>query len=457
MKPIFERERVFLEEYLKVEIPANCWRNGMKIYKNHFSEKPIITFTVDPLKENKLILKKHMQDDEIILTLEDEYQLIEKELNRKERESIDKTKEYILNHLEYKRFISISGGKDSDVMYQIVLKAINELISEGYNIDNFDTQYGDNPHFNLIAFNTSNDTAQTYLHLKRDYGMSKANIISPEVGFYDWIINVKDYFLPTVMVRNCCSTYKEGQLNKVMGRKENTLIFLGMRSQESAKRAFYDWDLNEAYLKEKGKLNCSDNWKRFLPIVKWSDSEVWLYIIHNNIKFNEMYKMGFDRCGCLFCPFSKPYIDILIEYNYPKMFDRWMEIVAKNYEKKNVGRRLKWSVEEWTYGGKWKQSQSKEYEIISRKKTDERVKQLAELKGISEEIAAKYWEKECECGKKLNPTDISMFLKIFGRNEGEEDNRQYLCKKCLCELLDWTKDDYQRWLNTFLNSDCNLF
>ena len=40
----------------------------------------------------------------------------------------DKTKEYILNHLDFKRFVSISGGKDSDVMYQIVLKSIRNNV-----------------------------------------------------------------------------------------------------------------------------------------------------------------------------------------------------------------------------------------------------------------------------------------------------------------------------------------
>ena len=457
MKPIFDKEKKFLEENLNIEIPNNYWRNGTKIYKNHFSKSPVITFSVDLLAEKKLLLKKHVDNEEKNYTLEEEYGMIKDELNRKERESIDRTKEYILNHLDFKRFISISGGKDSDVMYQIVLKSINELVDEGYDIDKFETQFGDNPHFNLIAFNTSNDTAQTFLHLKQDYKMNKNNIISPKVGFYDWIINKKNYFLPTVMVRNCCSTYKEGQLDRAMNKKENTLIFLGMRSQESAKRTFYDWDLNEAYIKEKGKCTVPSNWKRFLPIVKWSDAEVWFYILHNKLKYNEMYNMGFDRCGCLFCPYSKPYIDILIEYYYPTMYNRWMEIIAKNYEIKDVERRLKWTLEEYGKGGKWKTSQSKEYEITSKKKTSERIKELAMLKGIPEDIAEKYWDKECKCGKKLNPTDVAMFLKIFGRYEDEFDDRQYLCKKCMCELMGWTKEDYQTWLKTFMDDGCDLF
>lgn len=354
MKPIFEEEREFLNKRLNVYIPKNCWRSGNKIYLNHFDEKPVITFKVDSLN-NKLIINKNLLNDNNFKNIKqfswnEEYELIKNELERKVRESINKTKEQILNNLEYKRFVSISGGKDSDVTKDIVDISITELLEEGYDIYNYDTEYGKHPYYNLIAFNTSNDTAQTFIHLKKYHGMDSSNIISPKRGFYKWIEEDKNYFTPSVTVRNCCSTYKEGQLTKIMNKKENTLTFLGMRSQESSKRAFYDWDLNKAYKEHKGTSNCPDNWKRFLPIVKWSDAEVWLYILNRNKKFNEMYKIGFDRCGCLFCPFAKAYTDMLIREYYPKMNERWEKILEKGYEIYNVERRLKWSKEEWTKG-----------------------------------------------------------------------------------------------------------
>ena len=34
MKPIFEDEKIFLEENLGVKLPNNCWRDGKKIYLN---------------------------------------------------------------------------------------------------------------------------------------------------------------------------------------------------------------------------------------------------------------------------------------------------------------------------------------------------------------------------------------------------------------------------------------
>ena len=446
MKPIFKEEKEFLERKLNVEIPVNSWRKGSKIYLNHFDKKPYLTYKVDSLNDSLIIRKYDKPNLSDNLTLDEEYEKIKDDLEFKYKESISKTKEYILEHPNNKMFVSISGGKDSDVMKYIVDNAINELNDEGYDFK-----------YNLIAFNTSNDTADTYKYLKQHHGMNKDNIISPKKGFYKWIVEDKNYFTPTKLVRNCCSTYKEGQLTSVMDKNENTLTFLGMRSQESNKRSFYDWDLNEAWKKEKGKPNVPDNWLRFLPIVKWSDAEVWLFITHNKLKYNKMYDYGFGRIGCAVCPFSQDYVYMLIKEYYPKMYSRWMDILSKGYDIYGIGKRLKWTREEWCEGGRWKNATSKEYELTIKSPTEERVKELAELKGISENLARKYFKKECKCGKKLNPSEVAMFLKIYGRYENVEDNRTYLCKKCLCEKLNITSKEYKQMMIDFVDQGCELF
>ena len=82
---------------------------------------------------------------------------------------------------------------------------------------------------------------------------------------------------------------------------------------------------------------------------------------------------------------------------------------------------------------------------------------MKEQKGISEEMAVKYFKKECSCGKKLNPTEIAMFLKLTGRYENQEDNRQYLCKKCLSEFLGITTKEYKEKAIEFTQGGCELF
>ena len=390
-----------------------------------------MTFKVD-LINYQINIKKYEKPIHKNYTLEEEYEVAREQLEAKVKQSIQMTKEYTLKNLDKKIFVSISGGKDSDVMKHIVDIAFNELREEGINVD-----------YNLIAFNTSNDTAETYKHLKQHHKMTKENIISPEVGFYQWIVDKKNYFTPTRFVRNCCSTYKEGQLTKIMGKKEDTLTFLGMRSPESVKRKDYDFDLNEAQKKIGKKPNVPENWLRFLPIVKWTDAEVWLYILNRKMKYNDMYNKGFNRIGCLICPYQSDVVELLIKNHYPKQWKRWVDILAKGYEIYGVERRLKWDLLEWCEGGRWKSATSKESELTTKKATPERVKELAELKGISEEMAVKYFKKECSCGKKLNPTEIAMFLKLTGRYENQEDNRQYLCKKCLSEFLGITTKEYK--------------
>ena len=404
-----------------------------------------MTFKVD-LINYQINIKKYEKPIHKNYTLEEEYEVAREQLEAKVKQSIQMTKEYTLKNLDKKIFVSISGGKDSDVMKHIVDIAFNELREEGIDVD-----------YNLIAFNTSNDTAETYKHLKQHHKMTKENIISPEVGFYQWIVDKKNYFTPTRFVRNCCSTYKEGQLTKIMDKKEETLTFLGMRSPESVKRKDYDFDLNEAQKKIGKKPNVPENWLRFLPIVKWTDAEVWLYILNRKMKYNDMYNKGFNRIGCLICPYQSDVVELLIKNHYPKQWKRWVDILAKGYEIYGVERRLKWDLLEWCEGGRWKSATSKESELTTKKATPERVKELAELKGISEEMAVKYFKKECSCGKKLNPTEIAMFLKLTGRYENQEDNRQYLCKKCLSEFLGITTKEYKEKAIEFTQGGCELF
>ena len=82
---------------------------------------------------------------------------------------------------------------------------------------------------------------------------------------------------------------------------------------------------------------------------------------------------------------------------------------------------------------------------------------MAKIKGISEELAIKYFKRVCVCGKKLNPDEVAMFLKLSGRYENIEDNRNYLCKKCLCEMFDMETKEYDKKKLEFRNQGCELF
>jgi phosphoadenosine phosphosulfate reductase len=450
IKPIFEQERQFLYKKIDVLLPTDCWRDGFKIYLDCTCMKPLYVFKVD----NKLI--KIIKDNSKLFTdykqkkLGELIELYDDKLNQQKQKSIDKTIEYILSHENYNYVVSHSGGKDSTVIYNIWLKAL-DILKEQY------PEIYNNLQWEIIFANTSNDTADTYKLIKK-LPQDKLHILNPKVGFYQWIVKVKNYFVPSTMVRNCCSTYKEGQINKYYNKNENITNVLGVRKYESTKRASFEYVMdNDFEVKLYGKNNNPKVWIKLAPIVEWKDEDVWLYILRYQLEYNNQYNVGFNRCGCLICPYQSDYIDLLIEENYSKQWMRWTEVLKRNYEIYDIKNHLKWTLEEWI-NGKWKRGTSKEYELINLAPTEDKVKELAKLKGISKTMAKKYWGKKCNCGKKLNPTEIAMNYKTFGRYENiENDARQLLCKKCFCEQEGISKKEYVELTYRYLEEGCNLF
>ena len=74
----------------------------------------------------------------------------------------------------------------------------------------------------------------------------------------------------------------------------------------------------------------------------------------------------------------------------------------------------------------------------------------------SEELAKQYFSKKCcKCNKKLNPSDVGMNLKLFGR-QLDMDNKG-LCKKCMCKELGLTGKEYAIKVREFREGGCNLF
>lgn len=450
MKPIFTEEKKFIENALNIKLPNYCWRSGSFIHLNSDLKEYIVRFKVEDgdvkLIKNKIIsineddvtiqFNKGQQQTLKIQTWEQEYQNHKDEIEERERESLDKTKLYLTEHKDYEIRLGDSGGKDSLLTKHISLRVFKELNIDDYVVD---------------FFNTTNETAETYKMIKQHNPKDKLIIQNPDMGWYKWLRDVKNYYIPSVMSRTCCDKYKHGRLSEIMDKNKKYVMLLGMRKYESSKRASYDWDLNEA-MKDKHTVN--DNWKRFLPIVNWTDEEVWLYILHNKLDFNPMYEKGFNRVGCMICPYQSDYIDLLIRKYYPKQWSRWEEMLEKNYEDYGVAKRLKWTIEEWK-NGKWKQGTSKEQELITKKPTLERIKEISEIKGISEELAEKYFKRECGvCNKKLNADEIAMNLKVYGRNI---DVLKMECKKCFCDSNNIQGKEYVNMVREFRDGDCNLF
>lgn len=442
MKPIFETERLFLQRNLNIEIPTECWKSHTKIYLDCTCTTPI--FVIEIINGCLMLKKDNRNHRNLVGVVQKKFSdLIEinsTRLDKLEQDSLAFLKQYIESHKDEKFVISHSSGKDSVVLDTVFKKAKNCLDFE------FDWVYN--------FANTSNETADTYKFIKQNLPKDRLNILNPEVGYYQWIKN-KGYFIPSVMVRNCCSTYKEGQLSKKYDVNVNTHMLLGVRKAESTKRRNYTWIMDRQFrMTLFGKDNVPKSWVNVAPIIEWKDVDVWLYILRENLQINKQYEYGYPRVGCLICPYQHSYSDILTKEYYPKMWDRWEDILSKNYTNTDVESRLKWSLDEWKFG-KWKNATSKETELLCKKKTKDRIFQLSEIKNISYDLAEKYWDNFCsECGKKLNTDEVAFNLKMFGRNV---DMEKCFCAKCYQKNNNLNRKQYSNMIKQFRDSGCSLF
>lgn len=102
-------------------------------------------------------------------------------------------------------------------------------------------KYNINPDCDTIFANTSNEVYDTYRDIKK---IPNIKILNPDIGWRKWIEN-KNYFFPSVWVRNCCSKFKEERITQEYSKDKEIVNILGVRSTESSKRAkceFYEDD-----------------------------------------------------------------------------------------------------------------------------------------------------------------------------------------------------------------------
>jgi phosphoadenosine phosphosulfate reductase len=88
-----------------------------------------------------------------------------------------------------------------------------------------------------------------------------------------------------------------------------TVVFDGVRAEESDSRAQYG-DVSIG-AKNINQINCS-------PILEWGTGELYIYLLKNNILFNDAYYYGTNRVGCTICPMSSGWRDSLSANLYKK-------------------------------------------------------------------------------------------------------------------------------------------
>ena len=160
-------------------------------------------------------------------------------------------------------YVAYSGGKDSDVILSLVKKA-------GVKFDS---------HYQL----TTVDPPELIRNIRNKHPEVEIDI--PEESM--WQLIPKKRMPPTRIVRYCCEVLKE---RGGIGRK----VVTGIRWAESNKRA--KRNMVETCYKDKSKVYLH-------PIIDWTEKDVWDFIKQDNIDYCKLYDEGFDRLGCIGCPY----------------------------------------------------------------------------------------------------------------------------------------------------------
>lgn len=181
-----------------------------------------------------------------------------------------------------KLILGFSGGKDSCVVYDLVM-----------DIDNSIPCY---------YANTTIDPKGTLPYIRDNY--PNVEILNPKESFYQL---VRRKGLPTRLTRFCCERLKE-----YVGVGKN--MFEGVRSEESRQRQGRDYiqcDNRKSY----------GGGKHIYPVYDWSEQDIWDYIKIKEIKTNPNYIQNggcMSRIGCVGCPLAGKYQRMREFEHFPK-------------------------------------------------------------------------------------------------------------------------------------------
>lgn len=227
---------------------------------------------------------------------------------------------------------SFSGGKDSQVVLDLVSRVVP---AEDFVVIYSDTGYELPPSLELYK--------ETEKYYKNIY---------PGIRFYiaknhDNILNYWDKLgTPSRIHRWCCAIMKSAPLSRLLkditglDKQPKTMLFDGVRAEESVSRS------TRARIGKNVKHN---NMINVRPILEWNTLEVYLYILLHNLPFNQAYRKGLSRVGCIICPYSSGWSEELCGKLYPKTISPFLDKIKEDLEKHNVT-----GIDNYIKQGKWK-------------------------------------------------------------------------------------------------------
>lgn len=228
--------------------------------------------------------------------------------------------------------LSFSGGKDSTVTADLVVKALSD------------------PSLVHIFGNTTLEFPFTIEYAERFKKNNPKAIFkvakNKEHNFYEVC---EDIGPPARMLRWCCFMFKTGPISRVITglyRDKSILTYYGIRKCESVSRSKYN------RIEDNAESTKIQQQTVATPIFFWKDIDVWLYILGEEVDFNDAYRLGYDRVGCWCCPNNNIRAEFLSQIYMPEQYEKWHNFLVDFA--KRIG---KPDPEEYINSGKWKARQ----------------------------------------------------------------------------------------------------
>lgn len=266
-------------------------------------------------------------------------------MSDKEQKAIQRIKmasEMSLHHYGKPLVCTYSGGKDSDVMLELFRRS--------------------GVPFEVHNSHTTADAPQTVRHIRKVFSVLELEGIKCEIEMPTymgdrtsmWKLIPQKLMPPTRIVRYCCSVLKE------TGCK-NRYISTGVRWAESSSRKtrgefekIGDKKIEAENFSEVMLMNDNDARRRMTelcimkhkmvvnPIIDWTDSDIWNYLLSEHIQYNQLYDLGYERVGCIGCPMAgkKRWREFADFPQYKKMYIHAFERMLQ--ERKRRGKKSKW-------------------------------------------------------------------------------------------------------------------
>ncbi len=344
LRPVFPKEKLLLGIILKKENPLYFDNSSVWCSNNFYivdGDKIVISISkinslpLDEIRKIKESYDKHVNDIDVTYYNEMKAKFVSANsvrFNEINEEAVRYIRSYSDTYAVEDMFVSFSGGKDSTVTSHLVTKALGT--------NNVLHIFGDT----TLEF----DKTYEYKNRFRTNEVSKGiPIISAKNREKNFQELCKVIGPPSRVMRWCCTVFKTGAITRTISatfkNKTNILTFYGIRKSESVSRSKYERESESPKIAKQTVVS---------PIIDWLDYDVWLYILKENIDFNEAYELGFSRVGCWCCPNNGYWSEFLSKVHMYDQYKNWRNLLVEF--SKQIG---KPDPEEYIDSGNWKARQ----------------------------------------------------------------------------------------------------